>query len=169
MVATTAVGSPPRGSLTKLPRPRRPPQTVPARRQVVEVPRGAVWVAGFVCPCRGARSDHLPRRKIPRKSSRESTTRRFCYSYVVTEIWWLAPNAENRRGGLWAAPLRLKMRPRSVRDRSLGIWRECRIHLRPTQEIECHIERFVVFGVWRNVRLRAGLLLALIAFQMASQ
>ena len=80
----------------------------------------AVWVAGFVCPGRRARSDHLPRGRSP-------ADHRAVYHatfLVVTELWWPASTAENSWGGLWAAPLRSKKCPRSVRDWSLGIWRE---------------------------------------------
>src|ERR1044071_7107260 len=68
-----------------------------------------------------------------------------------------------------AAPFIRKRITRSVRNRSLRIWRECRIHLRSAQKIERHIERLVVLGIRRDVRLRASLLLALVTFQMAAQ
>src|SRR6476620_12651702 len=58
---------------------------------------------------------------------------------------------------------------RSVRDRCLGIRRECRIDLCPAQEVERHVERLVVFGLRRNIGLRAGLLFALVALQVAAQ
>lgn len=81
----------------------------------------AVWVAGFVCPGRRARSDHLPRRKIP--ANHRASVPRDVFGRD-RELWWLASTAENSWGGLWAAPLRSKKCPRSVRDWSLGIWRE---------------------------------------------
>src|SRR5262249_41361661 len=57
----------------------------------------------------------------------------------------------------------------SVRDWCLGIGWECRIDLRSTQEVECHVECFVVLGLWRDIRLRAGLFLAFVALEMTAQ
>src|SRR5882724_11254742 len=67
---------------------------------------------------------------------------------------------KSNRAAFWAAPRRSVMRQRCLVRRALGVRRERRIGGHAAEQVECRLERFVVLGVRRHERLRAGLLVA---------
>src|SRR5262245_52973971 len=167
-VATTALGSPPNWSLTKAVQattttPESP--SAPARNWGADNGRfGSRFRLSWP---RGAFRSST-KAQDPRESLRESSTRRFCHSHVAAGRKD-AKAPKSGGGGLSAAPANAKRKCRSVRHGCLGIRREGRIDLGAAQKVERHVESFVVLGIGRNIGLRAGLLFALVAFQMTAQ
>src|SRR5262245_10256316 len=106
-VATTAMGSPPSGSLTKAAQattttPESP--SAPASTWGAETGRFGSRFRLF-WPRGAFRSS--PKAQDPRESSRESSTRRFCHSHVATGMGG-AKAPKSGGGGLSAAPANAK-------------------------------------------------------------
>src|SRR5665647_3568827 len=155
LAATTAVGSPPSGSLTNsaqdtATRPNRP--STPASNCGPETGSLAnsfrfSWPVFW--PSGAFRSSATA--QILANHSPKSSTRRFR----------AGTQPETKRGDLSAAPRIIAQYRCLVRNRGLRARREGRVDLGAAQQVFGHNQRLVVLRIRRHVGLRTGLLLAL--------
>ena len=167
LVATTATGSPPRGSLTSSAQLTTTMPNGPSRpASACGAPIGSLGgLLFFLLRPRGAFRSSVTTARYPCESSGKSRTR-----MLTSRRTGERGRPRDKRGGPKAAPPKIgeSADHRLVGYRDLGIRREGRIDLGPVQQIKRHIKRLVVLGIRRHVRLRAGLLGALGRLQVAA-